>query len=591
MPMPVPRKDILTALQALNSQPLASQKWGIAFFKPDGFVATPDPNRVALDWLNYADQIYLEDKALSQIIEEVRATNLGTIITGFIGVEDAVTRGKRQNAWNTFVYAMLGSNPPPSDGEKCRLILAKLTQDDYVQTYSLKSYNIVPQTVAHEETNSALKVMNVSLRQAFDFLTTRDPASVTPGLTAILYSRLVEPIASELEKKALVNSLLQHAYQNNMFGVLPATLIANLPPGQGAAVLDGRQNTISLTILHNHLLVTEQSLISISLDDIKELVVSECVISLAVRVNSNVAINLNSATTYSTAGPAIALLSANWRQKLTELSAYALHYIDCQRHDEKKLAALFRKYPEFIEQDSVYTCLPFFGHRSTAEVKGQKIFTFLGINHQEFVVELNRKLNYYAAKSEGHYTYAIKLQCSMGDTVSAKTALFHYLESLNPEEVLNDSLKFDEALVRRAYRFKRDHGVYLVFELEADMKFFNATVLTQYPARLLQFDHDGVMTELAQQLDLAEELPSWNKAYLQVYRFKNCVDYIKPMLDQWQLDELNIIIQDHDGYPISLVPDCFDYPDMSAEINPNIVKLDDTNNSDEYYKYHRRVRF
>jgi hypothetical protein len=453
MPMPVPRKDILTALHAQNNQPLTSQKWDIDFFLPNGFVAVRDPNQVALDWLNYADNIYLEDQALSEIIEEVRAANLGTIIAGFIGVDDAVTRGKRQNAWNTFVKAMLGPDLPQSDGEKCRMILAKLTLDNYAQTYSLKQYNIVPQTVANEETNSALKVMNAFLRQAFDFLTTRDKASVTPGLTAILDSRLLEFMPAGLEKKVLVEALLQHAYYMGMFGVLPATLIANLSPGHGEEVADGRQNTICLTWHNHHLVWTEQSLISVHLDDIRELIVSECVISLTVNDSSKVSINLNSATSHSTDKQALDMLSANWRQKLTGLSDYARHYINCQCHDENMMDELFKKYPELIEQDSAYGCFPFFHRRPTAEAKGQLIFTFLGKNHHEFVNELNQNLNYYAAKSEDHYTYAIKLQCSMGDKVSANTSLFPYLLHLNPAAVLTDSLHFDEALVRRAYQF------------------------------------------------------------------------------------------------------------------------------------------
>jgi hypothetical protein len=608
--MPKLRPNLIAAL-GKQSGTLITEEWPADFYAANGFAPAPNLETVVRQWLEYADQIYFNDTALSQIIDEIRAKNFFDLIVNFIGVIDENTRTIRTQAWRMFVDKML-REPPATDMQRCAEILKILAKYKYGEKHSsrakeydaftLDQYHIAEKNVANIEINSALVVMNISIKEAFNFLTVRNIASAIKEIPVIIHKHLLQALKPEQHKNPLTQALLTYLYRGGVMHALYNAHQQNLTQTNYHlnAKADWAQTTIQLICSENKVRCIEQAPISLLLvsnpelvsivanvptddEDSKDekaefpnevaadspsLIESMHSVTFEVVTVAQVKISVNDAKSYSYHRQAINLVKEQWQQKLTELTIYARLYVEKQQHDKLMQTIIFKKYPEIAKEQTTSKFFTFYSQPAEEE-KGRQLFEYLGRNAPEFIVEQSKLLKHYALQGEGQFTFAIKLLRELGAHDVVKEALSSYLDS---KRYMIDQPATNEDFVRNAYRFMRGHGVFIVYQLLADMQFYNATVLTQHPPGLLQFDKKGKLS-LERKLDLKSELPLCAKTYLKVYRYVGLVEFIKPKLTIGEYDELNNMIISNSGIALNSVREYFEYPEESDQKNENIIPL------------------
>ncbi|MES2217031.1 MAG: hypothetical protein V4501_01330, partial [Pseudomonadota bacterium] len=593
--MPTPLQN-LTA--ALGQQPgtLITEEWPADFYAPNGFQPAPNRETVVQQWLTYDYQIYFNDIVLSKIINEARAKHLYHLITNFIAVVDENTKTTRTKAWNWFVKKVLPESVA-SDLEKCAAILATLAETNYAATFTLDKYH-AEQNVANIEVNSALVVMNISIKEAFNFLTIRNIDSAIEVLPAIIYKHLLSSVP-EGQKNALIEALLTYVYRGGVINALYNAHQQNLIQSDYRinSKKDWEKTTIQFRCSGNKVACIEQTPISTLLTDNPQLIplaaeyaddgeskdeqeevdtlnliASEHCVSFRALSDIQVKISVDYAKSYSFQRQAIELVKLKWQQKINALIAYGRQYLVKQRHDLALQNNIFAKYPEITKEpveSNETCCFTFFNGEPLDEKRGRQLFKYLGRNSLVFIEEQAKLLNSYARKGEDQFTYAIKLLRELDAYKVVGKALSSYINS-NLRYV--DHASGNDGFIRNAYRFMRGHGVYLTFKLLADMKFHNATVLTQHPPRLLQYDRQGKLL-LEKELDLTTDLPLCAKNYLKVFRYVDIVEFIKPRLTSAEYDELNYMLVNNAGIALDSYQEFFDYPKDYTLDDENIIPV------------------
>ena len=618
---------------------LTQYEFPSAFYAENGFEPAASLVDTAHDWLAYSDHIYFNGECLTDLVKQARVDNLQTQVTQHCAVDDEAVKIKRLNAWNLLMRKIVGEEVDSTlvMTQRFAWLLKVLEESEYATERNLKRYQLTDDTVAQQEMSDTLVMCNLILQSAFDYLSPRNEASLVEGFSQIIRNNLLKFIEPEQSKKALIQSLLTYAYRGGVFQALYRAHVANIKPGYSLNTPnDLAQTTIEFKSQPEGIVIKEQtpisevlsensmgqsfrpsrheekeekshegnSLSSISVSDsdkpARVLVPAPTLTDTAdaTEIPLNI-IETSSTTEFALTNPgkvvikplsavssscktktvALNVVVDRWWNKLSDMSAYASNYIKMQKHNQQMQQILFDKYPELVSEQSnkqEWRWLALFSTTQAVHGKGDKIFSYLGRNAPNYArTQVFTELELYAYKGENEYTYAIKLLRRLGASELVKLALEPYLKS-NAGQVAESTHDFmKEAYVRKAYRFMKGHTVYLVFQLLPEMQFANATVLTQSPPKLLQFDNEGEHVELARGKELVDDLPAFKAEYFTKLRALQVCEFIKPFLDEVQLKELQAVIDKHNGVALNAHPEFFKYPLDRLERPNNLLNLNE----------------
>jgi hypothetical protein len=633
--MPIPIRDLNLGLKQ-QARDLIQYSFSSDFYSLNGFKESASLIDTAKDWLAYSDHIYLNGDCLTNLVELARADNLLKQITQQCAVDDEAIKIKRLKAWTLLLKKLVGDERLSlSDSQSyCRVIKA-LEESGYASERNLNKYNLTDGTVAQQDLSDSLVVCNLVLQHAFDYLTLRDEDSLVVGFTQIIRDKLLKLIEPEQNKKAMVQSLLTYAYRGGVFQALYRAHAANIKSGYKLNLeKDFAQTTIEFKSNAESILVKEQTPISevISINGLSQsftpsrneekeeksresslgsmsLSASEAPSSASIPVDNITAthvplniIETTSTTNFVLVNPGqvaimhieaisrscktknfvLNMLVDRWQAKMADMAAYAQKYISQQKHDEQMQQILFEKYPELKSEQSnkqEWRWRALFSTAQAVHGRGDQIFAYLGRNAPGYGPnQIYKSLPLYAYQGENEFTHAIKLLRRLGAGESIKLALAPYLLTSEGQAAANGCEFMKEVNVRKAYRFLKGHAVYLVFQILPDMQFSNATVITQSPPSLLQFDRDGNKTELLRGKELTDALPSLKSEYFLQLRVLKVCEFIKPFLSRLQLDEMEAVIHARGGASLVTPAEYFVYPIEKLVKPNNLLKLNETEN-------------